>query len=255
MASKIFVGTSGYSYLHWWDGVFYPQDIPQRKWLEFYVQSFDSVELNVSFYRLPKKATFEGWHKRTPQDFVFAVKGSRFITHVKKLKDCEEPLKLFLENASGLREKLGVILWQLPPGLHLDQERLGDFCELLSQNDISKSIPQAFEFRHQSWFCQRIYDLLREHNLSLCIGHSQRWPYEEVVTADVVYLRFHGGAMLYGSNYSDGELEEWFSKARRWLNEGRSIYAYFNNDAHGFAVQNALTFRRLLQQKNGAKNV
>jgi len=249
MASKVFIGTSGYSYLHWWDGVFYPSHLPQRKWLEFYAQSFNTVELNVSFYRLPKKATFEGWHRRTPEDFVFAIKGSRFITHVKKLKDCQEPLKLFLENASGLKEKLGVILWQLPPGLHLDRERLRDFCRLLCGNEISRGIRQAFEFRHPSWFCREIYDLLQEHNFSLCIAHSQRWPCQGVVTAPFVYLRFHGGTVLYGSNYSDGELEEWSSKAQRWLDEGRTIYAYFNNDAHGFAVQNALSFRRLLKER------
>lgn len=246
MSPKILIGTSGYSYSHWWDGVFYPKEVPQRKWLEYYTQFFNSVELNVSFYRLVKKKTFEGWHRRTPEDFVFAIKGSRFITHIKKLMDSKEPLRLFLENASGLKEKLGVILWQLPPGLHLDLERLEAFCRLLSRVELSKDISQSFEFRHRSWFCDKVYDLLKGHNFSLCIAHSNRWPYEEVATSDFVYLRFHGGEALYGSNYSDGELEEWASKATRWLNEGKHIFAYFNNDAYGFAVKNAIKLKELL---------
>ncbi len=243
---KVLVGTSGYNYQHWWDGVFYPSDIPQRKWLEYYAQHLDSVELNVSFYRLPKKSVFEGWHRRTPENFIFAVKGSRFITHVKKLNDCEEPLKLFFENASGLGEKLGIVLWQLPPGLHVNEKRLEEFCGLLAQNEFSRNTRHAFEFRHKSWFCDKVYEILRRYKFSLCVAHSNRWPYEKVVTADYVYLRFHGGEILYGSNYSDEELEGWAEKAKDWLSEGRDIYAYFNNDAYGYAVYNALKFGELL---------
>ena len=115
LKNTIFIGTSGYSYPHWWNGIFYPSDLPQRKWLEFYADHFDTVELNVSFYRLPKKEVFEGWYKRAPKDFRFAVKGSRFITHIKRLKDCREPLSLLLDHAAPLKEKMGVLLWQLPP--------------------------------------------------------------------------------------------------------------------------------------------
>ena len=250
MSPKVLIGTSGYSYQHWWDGVFYPKEVPQRKWLEYYTQFFNSVELNVSFYRLVKKQTFEGWYRRTPKDFIFAVKGSRFITHIKKLKDCEDPLRLLLENASGLKEKLGVILWQLPPGFHLDLERLDGFCRLLRQAKVSKAIPQSFELRHRSWFCEEVYDLLRKYNFSLCVAHSTRWPYEEVVTSDLVYLRFHGGEVLYGSKYSDEELDQWASKVKGWLDGGKVIYAYFNNDAYGFAVANALRLKELLAEKS-----
>lgn len=245
---KALIGTSGYSYSHWWDGVFYPADVPQKKWLEFYANSFDTVELNVSFYRLPKRETFDGWRKRTPASFVFAVKGSRFITHIKKLKDCQEPLSLFFDHAGALGEKLGCVLWQLPPNLHADRDKLAGFCKLLKRADVPKGTRQAFEFRHQSWFTEEIYQVLRENNFSLCIAHSTRWPYQEVTTADFIYLRFHGGEVLYGSNYSDKELAEWASKARRWLGEGKDIFAYFNNDAHGYAVDNAIKLRTLIEK-------
>lgn len=249
MSAKVTVGTSGYNYRHWWDGVFYPADVPQRKWLEYYAQHFDTVELNVTFYRLPKKATFEGWFKRTPPNFTFVVKGSRFITHIKKLKDCEEPLNVFFDNSSALKKKMGAILWQLPPNLRIDRQRLEEFSSLLLTLPISKKMRHVFEFRHESWFCQEIYDLLKKCHFSLCIAHSDRWPCIDEVTADFIYLRFHGGQTLYGSDYSDEELLVWAVKGRNWLSQGRDVYAYFNNDAHGFAIRNALTFRDLLLSK------
>lgn len=247
MLSKIFVGTSGYNYKHWGNDVFYPRELSQTRWLGHYATTFRSVELNVSFYRLPKKQAFEDWFIKTPKDFVFAAKGNRFITHMKKLKECEEPLNSFFENASGLREKLGVVLWQLPPNLHLNKERLQSFCALLVENKIARKSRHAFEFRHESWFCEEVYVLLKKFNFSLCIAHSMRWPHQDIVTADYVYLRFHGGEILYGSNYSDGELEGWASKTRAWSSGGKDIYAYFNNDAYGYAISNALKFRELLE--------
>jgi uncharacterized protein YecE (DUF72 family) len=246
MAGRVIVGTSGYNYRHWSDGVFYPAGVPQRRWLEHYAQFFTTVELNVTFYRLPKKTTFEGWYKRTSSDFTFAVKGSRFITHVKKLKDCEEPLKTFFDNASELKEKMGVVLWQLPPNLKANIQKLKSFSSLLAKSPFSKKTRHVFEFRHETWFCEEVYDLLKKHNFSLCIAHSDRWPCVEEITADFVYLRFHGGQILYGSNYSDEELLEWTNKGKSWLSQDKDIYAYFNNDAYGFAIKNALTFRNLL---------
>ncbi len=246
MAGRVIVGTSGYNYRHWSDGVFYPAGVPQRRWLEYYAQFFKTVELNVTFYRLPQKTTFEGWYKRTSSDFTFAVKGSRFITHVKKLKDCEEPLKIFFDNASKLKEKMGVVLWQLPPNLKANVQKLNNFSSLLVKSAFSKRTRHVFEFRHKTWFCEEVYDLLRRHNFSLCIAHSDRWPCVQEVTTDFIYLRFHGGQILYGSDYSDEELSEWTSKGKSWLSQGKDIYAYFNNDAYGFAVKNALTFRDLL---------
>ena len=247
MQKNIFIGTSGYSYKHWADGVFYPPEISSAKWLEYYCQFFDTVELNITFYRLPKKEVFKRWYERTPDNFTFAVKGSRFITHIKKLNNCEEPLELFWSYVQELRGKLGVVLWQLPPNLHFDEERISHFCQLLKSFRISPNIPQTFEFRHKSWFCPELFNILKDYNFSLCIAHSKRWPYIEKTTANFIYLRFHGGKELYGSNYSDRELKYWTDKSKDWLEEGRSIYAYFNNDAYGYAVKNALKFKELLE--------
>ncbi len=246
MSKKIYIGTSGYSYKHWWNGVFYPRETPQKHWLEYYAEHFNTVELNVTFYRLPKETVFQGWYKRTPKDFRFTVKGNRYITHIKRLKDCNEPLKLFLKNASGLKQKLALILWQFHPKMKADPERLTEFCTLLKMQKIASQIRHAFEFRHESWFCDEIYGILRNNNLALCIAHSPRWPLVESVTADFVYLRFHGGERLYGSNYSEKEMKEWAAKARGWLEEGKDVYAYFNNDAQGFAVKNALSLHQLI---------
>src|SRR4030042_824334 len=154
--TSLFIGTSGYNYPHWWNGVFYPPDLPQRRWLEFYAEHLDSVELNVSFYRLPKKETFEGWYHRTPQGFFFAVKGSRYITHIKRLKECREPLSLFLDHAGSLKEKLGMILWQLPPRFRFQKERLEEFCVLLSTLPRSKGLRHAFGFMEAKFYMGQI---------------------------------------------------------------------------------------------------
>jgi uncharacterized protein YecE (DUF72 family) len=241
------IGTSGYSYSHWQE-IFYPEDVKQSKWLEFYGQHFNTVELNVTFYRLPQEAAFKGWYRRTPRDFLFVVKGSRFITHVKKLKECEEPLGLLFSRCKLFREKLGAILWQLPPSLKADTKKLENFLEQIkiqTQNSDSK-LRLAFEFRHQSWFTKEIYDLLKKYNVALCIADSPKWPLSEEVTADFIYLRFHGGKELYGSNYSDNELKKWAEKIKKWRKAGLDIYCYFNNDAYGYAVSNAKKLRELL---------
>ena len=241
----ILIGTSGYNYPHWWNGIFYPADLPQRKWLEFYAEHFDTVELNVSFYRLPSKEAFQNWYKRTPNRFSFGLKGSRFITHIKRLKECREPLSLLLEHASPLKEKLGVVLWQLPPRFRFQKERLEEFCVLLSTLPRSKLIRHAFEFRDESWFCREAIQILEEFNFALCIAHGSGLPYMETVTSDFIYLRLHGGETLYGSNYSDQELKEWAAKIKGWEKRGKAAFVYFNNDAYGFAIKNALTLKKL----------
>ncbi len=242
----ILIGTSGYNYPHWWNDVFYPSRLPQRKWLEFYTQYFDTVELNVSFYRLPKKEVFDSWYKRTPKKFSFAVKGNRFITHIKRLKDCREPLSLFFDHASALKEKLGAVLWQLPPRFKSNKERLEQFCILLSTLPRSKPVRHAFEFRDESWYCEEIFRILQEFNFALCIAHGSGLPLIEKVTSDFVYLRLHGGEVLYGSNYSDKELNRWAKKVKNWIAKRKTTFLYFNNDAYGFAVKNALTLKRML---------
>ena len=244
--SMVLIGTSGYNYPHWWNDVFYPSRLPQRRWLEFYAQNFDTVELNVSFYRLPKKETFQSWYKRTPKRFSFAVKGSRFITHIKRLKDCREPLSLFFDHASALKEKLGAVLWQLPPKFKFQQESLEKFCVLLSTLPRSKILRHAFEFRDESWYCQEVFRILEEFNFAFCMAHGSVLPFIEKATSDFIYLRLHGGEVLYGSNYSDKELRQWAEKIEHWKETGKIVFVYFNNDAYGFAIKNALTLKKII---------
>ncbi len=246
MSNVIFIGTSGYSYSHWAKGVFYPTKISSQKWLEYYSQFFNTVELNITFYRLPSIEAFLKWYEQTPQNFVFAVKGSRFITHIKKLKDIQESLELFFSHLQNLKEKLKVILWQLPPYLKFTPERLTSFCYSLNNIPLSQHINQVFEFRHSSWFCQEVYKILGEYNYSICLAHSKYWPYQEIITANFIYLRLHGGEVLYSTNYSKEELKYWVDKCKLWKKRVKKIYIYFNNDARGYAVKNALYFKKLL---------
>jgi uncharacterized protein YecE (DUF72 family) len=242
LMGRLFIGTSGYSYKHW-QGDFYPAGLPQSRWLEFYCQHFASVELNVTFYRLPSPKTFAGWYQKTPADFVFAAKGSRYITHVKNLKDCRRPLQAYKGNAAGLAEKLAVILWQLPPHIRYDQERLEEFCRLLTDEYPEKR--HTFEFRHESWFHKECYDCLSAHGFALCIPIAPHYPRAEQMTAPFSYIRFHSGEIRRNSSYTDEELSQWAAKIGKWLKE-RDIYCYFNNDARAFAVANAKTLRDYL---------
>ncbi len=238
---KLFIGTSGWNYSHWRDGIFYPEGLNQNTWLEYYTKFFNSVELNVTFYRLVQKNTFQNWYKRTPKDFYFVSKGSKFITHIKKLKAVKKPLDLFTENILELRDKLAAVLWQLPPNFKKNTRTLESFLNLLNKTKTR----QVFEFRNDTWFDREIYTLLKEYNACLCIAHSSRFPCVKEVTADFLYLRFHGGESLYASNYTDKELKEWASFAK---STKRDIFAFFNNDAEGFAVKNALKFRQFLEK-------
>lgn len=244
--ANFFIGTSGYSYPHWGDGVFYPEGLSQQKWLEYYTQKFNTVELNVTFYRLPRESMFKGWYERTPGDFSFVVKGSRFITHIKRLKECEEPLKLFLDRVKFLKEKLSCILWQLPPKFKADEERLISFIKLLK---VQKKYRQVFEFRNKSWYKDSIFEILKEHNMALCIADWPEFSRQGPVVADFVYLRRHGvGAHLYGGCYTSRHLKRDAKMLNPWLEEGRDVYIYFNNDAHGYAPENALFLKKLLKK-------
>ena len=236
---NLFLGTSGYNYKHW-QRIFYPPRLPLSRWLEFYCEHFDTVELNVTFYRLPARKTFEGWYKKTPPGFVFAAKGSRFITHIKRMRDCRHPLKVYKENASGLAEKLAVVLWQLPPNLKYNKERLSEFCNLLAEEYPEKQ--HAFEFRHESWLQDECYDILTSHGFAQCIPLSPAYPRQERMTAPFSYIRFHSGEVLGNSCYTDEELAHWASKIKEWLQK-RDLYIYFNNDALGFAIDNAKKLR------------
>jgi len=250
--SRLFIGTSGWSYPHW-QGIFYPKGLSQGRWLEHYAKFFNCVELNVTFYRLITKKTFQNWHERTPKEFYFVAKGSRFITHIKRLKGIKESLGFFIDGISGLKEKLLAILWQLPPSFKKDLKRLEAFLRLLKKTDIR----QAFEFRHSSWFDEDLYNLLKKYNLCLSIAHSSSFPCPvrtpvsngaciKEITSDFIYLRFHGGGSLYSSNYSGQDLREWAEFTKNYKN--KDIFAFFNNDASGYAVKNALKFKDFLEE-------
>jgi uncharacterized protein YecE (DUF72 family) len=190
-----------------------------------------------------QRKTFQNWYKRTPKSFYFVAKGSRFITHIKKIKGIGEPLKLFIENVIELKEKLTAVLWQLPPSFKKDLKRLEPFLKLLKKTKVR----QVFEFRNDTWFDREVYTLLKKYNACLCIAHSGRFPCVKEVTSDFLYLRFHGsGRALYSAKYSQKQLKEWAAFARKFPDQ--DIFAFFNNDAYGYAVENALRFRELLEK-------
>lgn len=236
--NKIFIGTSGYMYSHWEKGVFYPSDWPKSKKLEYYAQHFRTVELNNTFYRLPKESVFENWRKRTPKNFLFAVKVSRIITHVKKLKDCKREWQIFLKRALKLKEKLGPFLFQLPPYFKKDEKRLKNFIKMILKNS-PPALKFAFEFRNESWCDNKVYQILKEKNLAWTIVDSPCWPKKEILTANFVYLRMHGSKVLFSSEYTKKEIKDLAQKIKNWAKKGLNVFCYFNNDAHGFAIKNA----------------
>lgn len=242
MTTRLHIGTSGFSYDHW-RGPFYPEGLPRSKWLEYYCSRFDTVELNNPFYRLPAKETFEKWAQVAPDTFTFAVKASRYITHVKKLSDTESALSAMLGNYSGLDTKLGPILFQFPPNWPVNLARLR---ELLGR--LPDGIRCAFEFRHESWFNSETYDVLRSASQALCIADSPAYPKAVKVTAPFAFVRMHGGSELYGSNYSDRELATWAARIRGFIDRELDVFVYFNNDAHGYAPANAHTLSAILEK-------
>ena len=240
MTGNVYIGTSGWNYKHWL-GRFYPDKYPASKLLAFYTQHFKTVELNNSFYHLPSVKSFETWRETTPGDFVFAVKGSRFITHMKKLKDPKSATEKFLAHAEKLQQKLGPMLFQLPPRWRVNTERLSTFLKVLPREHR-----YAFEFREQSWFSEEIYGLLKQHNVALCIYHMTGYDSPHQTTADFVYVRFHGTESTYGGSYSDEILRQWAARIRDWRRESKDVYVYFNNDPEATAVKNAKTLQRML---------
>ena len=240
MSAKYYVGCSGWHYEHW-RGLYYPRELPRTRWLSFYARQFATVELNNSFYRLPSEKAFNSWRESTPQGFMFAVKASRFITHVKRLKDLGSAVETFVSGARLLGEKLGPLLYQLPPSLKRDDGLLRDFL-----SSLPPGYRHVMEVRHESWVDDAVFDILREHNVGLCVFDMPASGCPLVATADFVYVRFHGSQGLYSSCYSEEELAQW---ARRIAGLGQDIkacYIYFNNDAQAFAVKNALTLRDFL---------
>jgi uncharacterized protein YecE (DUF72 family) len=237
----LWIGTSGWVYKHWL-GVFYPDKTPGEKLLPFYAERFPTVEVNFSYYRLPERSVFEGWREQTPPHFLFAVKGSRYLTHLKKLKDPEQPLERLLHSAGGLHEKLGPILFQFPRWWSVNLERLRQFLQGLEAYSDQR---YAFEFRHRSWLAPEVYDLLRCHDAALCLPVGWDIPLEVRLTASWTYIRFHAGAEG-AISFSDEELVTWASRIRAFLDQDIDTYAYFNNDALGCAISDAQRLRAML---------
>jgi uncharacterized protein YecE (DUF72 family) len=234
------IGASGWHYDHW-VGRFYPEKLRKDKWLEYYAQRFDTVEINNTFYHLPREQTMANWRDRVPTGFSFAVKASRYITHVKKLRDTAEEVKRFFDLAVRLGDRLGPILYQLPPSLHKDLTRLGDFIASTPMRDHA-----VFEFRHASWYAQDTFDLLNEQGVALCIHDMGGAVAPRVVTGGMVYIRFHGVEGRYQGNYSNDTLREWADWIKSQAGVVRAVYAYFNNDVGGHAINNAQTLKQFV---------
>jgi uncharacterized protein YecE (DUF72 family) len=238
------IGTSGWHYEDW-KGIFYPVDLPKSKWLEFYARHFTTVEINNSFYHLPSEKAFVNWREASPEGFVFAVKVSRFITHVKRLKNADEPLQNFLERADLLADKLGPLLYQLPPNMKRNDERLESFLSILPGQ-----YRHVFEFRHESWFDDAVLMVLMRYNAGFCVFDMPDLTSPVVATADFAYIRFHGSGGLYSSSYSDKELTDWAKKIAELGKKVKTVYIYFNNDVAGYAISNARTLIEMLNTKS-----
>jgi uncharacterized protein YecE (DUF72 family) len=234
------VGCSGWQYRHW-RGNFYPAGLPQTRWFDHYASIFDTVEINNTFYRLPDASTFTAWAARAPAGFEFAVKASRFLTHMKKLKDPEEPLDRLFSRMRGLGRHQGPVLYQLPPGWTPDRERFEHFLHALPP-----LVPHVVEFRDPAWYADDILAMLERHRVALCLHDMPGSATGREIVGPLVYVRFHGASSKYGGSYSTARLEGWAEWLRARRREGRDVYAYFNNDIGGFAPRNAVTLRGLL---------
>jgi uncharacterized protein YecE (DUF72 family) len=238
--AEVRIGTSGWHYKHW-IGNFYPSRLPSSRMLAHYVEKFDTVELNNSFYKLPAKTSLSNWRDSTPGNFLFAVKGSRFLTHMKKLKDAEQGLSRFLEVVEALGVKLGPVLFQLPPNWQVDKDRLADFLGIFPRH-----LRCAFEFRNPSWDTKEIYDLLARHDAGYCIFDLAGYQSPTEVTAKFTYIRLHGPGGKYQGTYKDRELKKWAHRIEKWRKTLTAIYVYFDNDDSGYAPQDALRLKSML---------
>ena len=247
---RVWIGTSGWSYKHWENGRFYPPKLSAEEHLAFFAREFQTVEINYSYYQLPPRQTFELWRRRAPDGFLFAVKASRYLTHMKKLNDPEEPLQRLLHNAGGLGDKLGPVLFQFPRRWALNLPRLVDFLDALRAHPPRR---YAFEFRHQSWLVADVFDCLRASNAALCLPIGWGIPLAVETTADWTYIRFHGGSRSHF--FEDDELAPWAKRIRDWRGQGLDSYSYFNNDTlwhdRPAAIDNARRLREMIGPAQG----
>ena len=254
--THVWVGCSGWQYRHW-RGDFYPDDLPTSRWFAHYALSFDTVEINNCFYRLPPAETFARWRDQAPPHFLYAVKASRFLTHMKKLKDPEEPLSRFFENAGPLGPRLGPILYQLPPRWPVNLERFETFLRALPrvtkiETDSEVRLKHVVEFRDASWYDERVYALLRRYDVALCLHDMHGSATGKTVVGPFVYVRFHFGTQKYGGGYDAARLEEWGQWLAERAAEGLDVFAYFNNDTGGHAPRDAVRLRQRIQSRLAA---
>lgn len=247
---SIHIGCSGWSYKHW-RGRFYPEELKTTDWFAHYAGSFDTVEINNTFYHLPPAQTFKTWQAQAPAGFIYAVKASRYLTHVKRLKNARAALNKFLTRARGLKEHLGPVLYQLPPHWHVNLERLESFLDLLPAD-----LQHVFEFRDQSWMTEESLQLLAERNVSFCTHdlHELRVPRRAV--GPIAYVRLHGPTGGYSGGYSEPALRGWWKWMEQQLGDGKELYVYFNNDAEAKAVRDALRLKRkaLIAKSSGPRD-
>jgi uncharacterized protein YecE (DUF72 family) len=236
----VHIGTSGWHYKHWL-GPFYPDKLPASKMLDFYARHFDTVELNNTFYRLPVESGLEKWREGTPKGFCFAAKGSRFLTHMKKLKDPETGIERYFERVDRLGRKLGPVVFQLPPFWEVDLDRLEHFLRALP-----KGHRYAFEFRNPTWHTDAVYRTLQKYNAAFCIFEISGFSSECHITADFTYIRLHGPGGAYQGSYPPATLELWAGRLLKWRKQLRAVHIYFDNDQAGYAVENALSLKQLV---------
>ena len=240
MTVQTLVGCSGWHYEHW-RGRFYASELPKSRWLSYYVTRFRTVELNSTFYRLPTESAVAKWAAQATQGFLFAVKGSRYVTHILRLRDCSESVGSFNDRVRGLGPHLGPVLWQLPPSLRRDDALLEDFLATLPSN-----LSHTIEFRHSSWWADPVYEMLRRHGVAFCLYNMGGTSTPLVSTAGFTNIRFHGPESRYGGKYDSRSLEEWATRLKERGKDVTRVFAYFNNDANAYAIENAEELRTLL---------
>jgi len=238
----LYIGTSGWQYTHW-RRVFYPDKLPQREWLSYFAERFQTVEVNNTFYNLPEKSVFGQWRQNTPADFIFALKMSRYLTHLKRLHDPGEPVQRFMERAAALGPKCGPILLQLPPSHRAD-------IELLDQTlaTFDSSVRVAVEFRHESWFVPETRDVLERRHAALCLADNLRRKQPSWRTAEWGFVRFHEGTGANAPGYERDALRTWVQRIADTWKPSEDVFVYFNNDTGGHALKDAVTFAELAQR-------
>lgn len=236
------IGCSGWNYRHW-RGRFYSESLPVKRWFSFYTEHFDTVEINNSFYRLPKPATVDGWRKQAPDGFSYAVKANRYLTQAKNLRDCEEPMARMMASFSHFGSTLGPILYQLPPHLSVDHERLAKFLQIMP-----KGTKPIFEFRHPSWYRDDIFTLLERHDAGLCVHDMAGSVSPRLALGQTAYVRFHGSEGKYWGRYPKPTLIEWAEWMQEQAHNGRTVWVYFNNDPEAQAINDALSLKTIIGQ-------